>query len=153
MKRPWRRALLLAALAAAPSLARGAPSCSFAVGSDLGFGPYDPFSTAPRDAVSTLLYRCPPGQLMRISLDRGLAGSFAARELRQGAEVLRYNLYLDAARTVVWGDGSGGSSAGPGVQVHGPGGTTTAYVFGRIAPAQDAVAGAFADTIRVTFEL
>ncbi len=153
MKRPWRRALLVAALAAVPSLARAAPACTFAVGSALAFGPYDPFATTPRDATSTLVYRCPPGRLVRITLDRGLGGSFAARELRQGVEVLLYNLYLDAARTVVWGDGSGGSAPGPGVEVRGAMGTTTAYVFGRIPAAQDAAAGPYADTIRVSFEL
>lgn len=152
MKRPWHRALLVAALAT-PSLASGAPTCTFAVGSALAFGPYDPFATAPRDATATLVYRCPPGRLVRITLDAGLTGTFAAREMRQGAEVLRYNLFLDAARTVVWGDGSGGSAAGPGVEVRGALGTTTAYVFGRIPAAQDAAAGAYGDTIRVSFEL
>jgi spore coat protein U-like protein len=153
MKRPGLRLLLLAALGAAPVAARAAPTCSFAAGNPLAFGPYDPFATAPRDATSTLVYRCPPGQGVRITLDAGASGSFATRELRQGSEVLRYNLYLDAARTVVWGDGTGGSSAGPGVTSRGPGGVTTAWVFGRIFAAQDPVAGAYGDTIRVTFEL
>lgn len=152
MKRPWHRALLVAALAT-PSLASGAPTCTFAVGSALAFGPYDPFATAPRDATAALVYRCPPGRLVRITLDAGLTGTFAAREMRQGAEVLLYNLFLDAARTVVWGDGSGGSAAGPGVEVRGALGTTTGYVFGRIPAAQDAAAGAYGDTIRVSFEL
>ena len=147
------RLLFLAALAAAPSLALAQASCNFAVGSALAFGPYDPFATSPRDAASALVYRCPPGQSVRISLDRGLSGSFASREMRQGSESLLYNMYLDAARTVVWGDGTGGTSTGPGVAVRGPGGTTVAWVFGRIPAAQDAVAGAFGDTIRVTFQL
>lgn len=156
MKRLLRHApfvAALAALAAHPPLARAAPVCTFAVGSALAFGPYDPFATAPRDATAVLVYRCPPGRLVRITLDAGLTGSFAARELRQGAEVLLYNVYLDAARTVVWGDGTGGSSAGPGVEVRGALGTTQAYVFGRIPAAQDAAAGPYSDTIRVSFEL
>ena len=83
----------------------------------------------------------------------GLAGSYAARALSMGNERLLYNLYLDAARTIVWGDGTGGSQAGPGVTTHGAGGTTTAYVFGRIKAGQDVAVGVYADTIRVTFQL
>jgi spore coat protein U-like protein len=70
-----------------------------------------------------------------------------------GAERLLYNLYLDAARTIVWGDGTGGSQTGPMVTTRGAGGTTTAYVFGRIPAGQDVAAGVYGDTIRVTFEL
>lgn len=152
MKRLARRALLLAALAAAPGAVRSAPTCAFGVASALDFGPYDPLAASPTDGTSTLSYQCPPGQKVRISLDPGSSGSFGAREMRQGVEALQYNLYLDAARTVIWGDGTGGSAVGPGVTTR-SGGTTTAWVFGRIPAGQDAVAGAFSDTIRVTFEL
>lgn len=161
---PRRASTVLAALAAA-ALARGAAAappvdppgggraCSFGVAGALAFGAYDPLSSAHADSSSTISYRCPASQPVRISLDAGLAGSFAARALTQGAERLLYNLYLDAARTVVWGDGTGGSQAGPGVTSRGALGTTSAWVFGRIPAGQDAVAGTYGDTIRVTFEL
>ena len=155
MKRPLRRAASCAALAlaaAAPLAARGAPACAFGAANAFAFGSYDTFATAPLDGSSTITYQCPPGQPIRITLDAGSAGTFASRAMRQGAEVLLYNLYLDAARTVVWGDGTGGSSIGPGVTTR-AGRTTTAWVFGRIPPGQDAVPGAYGDTIRVTFEL
>ena len=142
-----------AAAALAPSAARAAPTCSFGVANALAFGVYDPLAAASTDSSSTLSYRCPPGQPLRISLDAGLTGSYAARELRMGGERLLYNLYLDAARSIVWGDGTGGSQVGPGVITRGAGGTTTAYVFGRIPAGQDPVAGVYGDTIRVTFEL
>jgi spore coat protein U-like protein len=116
---------------------------------------YDPLAAAHADSSATMSYKCPPGQPVRISLDGGLSGtaSFAERALTMGNERLLYNLYLDAARTIVWGDGTGGSRVGPGVTTRGALGTTTAYVFGRIPAGQDAVAGAYGDTIRVTFEL
>ncbi len=145
--------LAAAALALAPAAARAVPTCSFGVAGALAFGVYDPLSASNADSSSTLSYRCPQGQPLRISLDAGLAGSFAAREMTMGSERLRYNLYLDAARTIVWGDGTGGSQVGPGVVSHGASGTTTAYVFGRIPAGQDAAAGTYGDTIRVTFEL
>ncbi len=142
-----------AAAALAPVAARGAPTCSFGVANALAFGAYDPLAAAPMDSSSTMTYRCPAGQPLRISLDAGLAGTFAARALTMGSERLLYNLYLDAARTIVWGDGTGGSQVGPGVTTHGAGGTTTAYVFGRIPAGQDVPAGVYGDTIRVDFQL
>lgn len=150
MKRPLFLLALVAA--AAPCAGLAAPKCTFGAAAALGFGSYDPLSTSPVDGTSTLTYQCPPGQEVLITLDAGSSGTFTARTMRQGAEVLRYNLYLDAARTSVWGDGSGGSYAGPGVTTR-AGPSTTAWVFGRIAAGQDAVAGAYSDTIRVTFEL
>ncbi len=154
--RALRRAstvLAVAAAALAAPAARAAPTCSFGVANALAFGVYDPLSTADTDSSSTMSYRCPAGQLVLISLDAGLAGSFAARALSMGNERLLYNLYLDAARTIVWGDGTGGSQTGPGVTTHGAGGTTSAYVFGRIKAGQDVAVGVYADTIRVTFQL
>jgi spore coat protein U-like protein len=145
--------LVLAAAALAPAAARAAPTCSFGVAGALAFGVYDPLAAAHADSSSTLSYRCPRGQGVRISLDRGLTGSYAAREMRQGEERLLYNLYLDAQRSIVWGDGTDGSRAGPGVITHGAMGTTTTYVFGRIPAGQDVVAGVYGDTVRVTFEL
>lgn len=146
-------ALLAAAAALAPSRALGVPTCSFGVAGALSFGVYDPLAATPTDSSSTMSYRCPKGQPVQISLDAGLAGSFAARALTLGTERLLYNLYLDAARTIVWGDGTGGSQSGPGVTTHGAGGTTTVYVFGRIPAGQDVAAGTYGDTIRVTFQL
>ena len=72
---------------------------------------------------------------------------------RDDASRARRQFVVDAARTAVWGDGTGGSQAGPGVIARGALGTTTAWVFGRIPAGQDAVAGTYGDTIRVTFEL
>lgn len=155
MKRPLLRAAaraVLAVAAASPLVARGAPTCAFGAANAFAFGPYDTFATAPLDGTSTLTYECPPGQAIRITLDAGSAGTFGSRTMRQGAEALLYNLYLDAARTVVWGDGTGGSAIGPGVTTR-AGRTTTAWVFGRIPAGQDAVPGSYGDTIRVTFEL
>ncbi len=145
--------LALAWAAVAPAPAVAAPTCAFGVAGALAFGVYDPLASAPTDSSSTMSYRCPPGQPIQISLDAGLAGSYAARALTMGTERLLYNLFLDAARTMVWGDGTGGSRVGPGVTTHGAGGTTTVYVFGRIPPGQDVVAGTYGDTIRVTFQL
>lgn len=154
-RRAWHVHARAAALALVlvPGAGWAAPTCAFGVANALAFGSYDPLAAAPADSTSTISYRCPKGQDVRILLDFGLGAAAPWRELRQGTETLRYNLYLDAQRTIVWGDGTAGSQAGPGAIARGASGTTSAYVFGRIPAAQDAVAGVYSDTIRITFEL
>jgi len=158
LARPRTSAHVLALLAAlallgAPAPAAGQQTCSIASATALSFGAYDPLAAAALDSTSQLVYRCPPSPQIRISLDAGGAGAFTMRAMRRGADVLLYNLYLDPARTIVWGDGTGGSSIGPQVTVKGAGGTVTAYVFGRMPAGQDPAPGTYADTIRVTFDL
>ena len=69
--------------------------------------------------------------------------------MRSGGNSLSYNLYLNAARTTIWGDGSGGTS------VHGPVaapllGSVTVNVFGRITARQNVGVGAYSDVIVAT---
>lgn len=151
-----RTACLAAALAAgalAPERA-GAQSCSFTSATAIAFGAYDPFSAAPADSTGTLSWRCPPGQgTPRILLGTGSSGTFAWRELRQGVEALRYNLFLDAARTQVWGDGSGGTFVGPDRVRGGGGGVRQTTVYARIPAGQDPRVGTYTDVVVVTFVL
>ncbi len=63
-----------------------------------------------------------------------------------GASALQYNLYLDAARTTIWGNGSGGTST-----LNAPsGGNQTVSVYGRVFPLQDVSVGICSDSILVT---
>ena len=66
-----------------------------------------------------------------------------------GSFQLGYNFYLNASRTVVWGDGTGGSQvsggkAQPGQQ------TFSLPVYGRVFPGQSVGAGAYSDNVLVT---
>ena len=46
-----------------------------------------------------------------IALNVGTGGgTYATRTLANGANTLNFNVYSDAARTTIWGDGSGGSA-------------------------------------------
>lgn len=160
MKRPLPQRLTAAAaaLAAAASWAvldardtRAAPApCSVTVGSAIGFGAYDPFSPAPLDSTGTVvLEACAPGQVT-ISIGTGQSGSYALRAMRgPGTEVLEYNLFLDASRTRVWGDGTAGTSRWPSPSSD-RGRQLTVYA--RVFPGQDVPAGAYADTITVTID-
>ncbi|MDR7993823.1 spore coat U domain-containing protein [Thermosynechococcus sp. TG252] len=80
----------------------------------------------------------------------GNAGRFTPRQMTSGRERLDYNLYIDAARTQIWGDGTGGSSLRTLVPVnHAP---TTLEIFGRIPTRQFVPAGIYSNTIVVTLE-
>jgi spore coat protein U-like protein len=90
-----------------------------------------------------------------VALSPGVAGNFSPRRLAAGSARLDYNLFRDAGRTQVWGNGTSGSflvtgnlRVGPG---QGNGTRTNAHdIFGRVPAQQDAAAGAYADTIVVT---
>jgi spore coat protein U-like protein len=65
-----------------------------------------------------------------------------------GAAALSYNLYLDAARISVWGDGSGGTSTyGP---LQPAEGSTSIPIYGRAPGGQNASPGNYSDTVVVT---
>lgn len=141
--------MLLPALAAIAALASGqaAGRCTVRSATGVAFGAYDPIganATLPRDAAGQIGYRCRRASPL-VSLSAGSAGSFRPRQLRQAARVLTYNLYRDAGRTEIWGDGSPGTFT-----VIGPRGNRTIPIYGRLFPGQPAAAGAYADTIVAT---
>ena len=75
-------------------------------------------------------------------------------DLSSGMNTLSYNLYADAGRTSVWGDGTGGSVAVESsvlLDVLGWAPTQSFTVYGRIGAGQTgAVPGSYADTVSVT---
>lgn len=138
-------ALAVAALLAAPRQAAAAPPCRATIAGTLVFGVYDVFSPAPLDSSVRLVLTCAASQAPQVLISKGNSSTFAARELRAGSDVLRYNLYLDAARTRVWGDGTEGSLFwAP------PRGNAQATIWARVPPLQDAAAGDYSDTLVVT---
>jgi spore coat protein U-like protein len=62
-----------------------------------------------------------------------------------GSDQLNYNLFVDASRVVVWGDGSGGSST-----VALTAAAADIPVYGRVPGGQNVPAGSYIDTIVVT---
>lgn len=139
-------ALLLVAL----PLPAVAQQCSFDTLTSIAFGVYDPLAAAPNDSVGSLAVRCSPRSTLTLEISPGSSGGFALRTLRQGLDALGYNLYREAARVSVWGDGTGGSQvvvvpdSGP------PGNPTNVFVYGRIPAAQWVAAGGYTDTVVLT---
>lgn len=131
---------------------RAQGQCSFtAIPGPFSFGPYSPLGPSPLDSAATIGIQCNPGSSGLISVDLSPGnGSYAARFMLSGSERLYYNLYLDAARTVVWGNGTGGTGH---FTVNKPKGDwlyATITVYGRVFPGQDVLPGLYQDTITVT---
>jgi hypothetical protein len=88
------------------------------------------------------------GVFIRIQLNRGSSASFNPRTLQNGTEILNYNLYLDSARTSIWGDGTGGTidfTDTAAVLF-----SKTATIYGRVPAGQDAGTGNYSDSLVAT---
>lgn len=145
--RPTCAALTLLAALLAPGVAR-AGNCRIQSAPTLGFGAYNPFSPTPNDALATVSYDCNGanvGPAVIITLSAGGSGNPGQRLLRSGPSTLAYNVYADAQRTVVFGDGA----AYPGVSGV-DGRNQTVALFGRIPAAQLVNRGAYTDTLTLT---
>jgi spore coat protein U-like protein len=147
----WRRTLLHSraevemptlrhiALAAAlallvlPAPTRAAGNCKISTGAALAFGTYSPFATTDLDVNGSVSYDCNSPTSPVLSLSRGNSPGFLRRQMTQGANVLEYNVYTDASRTVVFGDGSGVTRVIPGVDAKGQ----VLPLFGRIFAGQN----------------
>ncbi|MDB5580994.1 MAG: spore Coat Protein domain protein [Bradyrhizobium sp.] len=108
------------------------------------FGSYDTLSPSAVESVGNISVACDATTSFTIALDTGI-GSFAQRTMAGNAVPLRYNLYVDATRLIVWGDGSGSTGT---VSSTATGGNFA--VYGRIPAGQNVTAGSYSDTIVVT---
>ena len=81
--------------------------------SGLSFGRYTPGTPLSNDSTATLSLTCssPAPMPMPVRLSIALEGAAAPRQLAgTGGHGLRYQLYVDAARSIPWGDGTGGTA-------------------------------------------
>jgi spore coat protein U-like protein len=139
-------ALALASALVAPGITRAAPPCNVSVAGTLAFGTYDVFATTALDTSAILTLNCPAGgPTLYVTISKGNSASYAARELRSGSDVLRYNLFLDPGRTQVWGDGTEASSVW-----YPPKKNAQTTIWGRVPAAQDVAGGSYGDTLVIT---
>jgi spore coat protein U-like protein len=139
-------ALVLACWLAGTSSARA--GCTLSA-TGVAFGAYSVFSSGPSDSTGSVSYYCDKHETyIVIALGRGGESSFS-RKLRGGAEQLSYNLYLDATRSAVWGDTTGGTTVYYNPQApHKK--QVTVTVYGRIPSGQDVAVGTYSDSIVAT---
>lgn len=121
-------------------------------GSTLSFGGnLDPLQvTGPVDAATNLSVTCTNTTPYNVALSAGTnaggPGAFGARTMKSGTNSLPYQLYLDAGRTQVWGDGNAsGTYSGTG-----SGSAQLLTVYGRLPSLAGVAPGNYNDTVTVT---
>src|ERR1700730_11048811 len=105
-KQDWHSAvvalMLLAALAPAPAHAGGGASCSLST-TPLAFGNYVPSSRSASDFTATITLSCTASGTTPVPIHATITvistGGPSGRRLSDGAHGLRYQVYIDPART------------------------------------------------------
>jgi spore coat protein U-like protein len=115
--------------------------------SDLQFGAYTAQSGTPLQGTTLLRATCTPNTTYYVGLDQGQSpgATVNQRKMVSGASNLNYQLYSDAAHTVIWGNTTGTDT----VTGVGSGLTQDHTVFGSIPASQVVAAGDYSDTITV----
>jgi spore coat protein U-like protein len=118
------------------------------------FGAYDVFVAAPLDSTGTVTVTCdqaPPPDVVIAIGPSGTSGAFIPRQMRSASspDRLNYNLFTNAGRSTVWGNGAPGTSTVflKNVPKNRPVVTT---IYGRIPPGQDGSVGTYSDSLTVT---
>lgn len=144
---------LIASLHGAASASCFLCSCSVAT-NNLAFGSYTPTASSPRDANATVTVTCTSVLEIfgsaDIAISAGTSTNQTSRQMANGTRRLNYNVYRDAARTQVWGNGSGGTGTVTvplnGIILF----SSSATAYGRIPAGQWVGAGSYSDSLIVT---
>ena len=117
----------------------------------VAFPAYDPIianASANDDGTGTVTIACTKGTVATIGLGLGANALVSQRRMKDaGTDYLNYALYLDSARTTIWGT----TSPNLLTPVAAPDKTPRAFtVYGRIPSAQDVPAGSYSDTVVAT---
>jgi len=134
----------------APAPARAACTIS-TVG--VAFGAYNSLAATPDDGTGTVEAACHPSdQSPIVEFGSGQSGTALARRMSGGTDMLDYNLYTDVNRTIVWGDGTSGSTAVTLTDGIVTSGTRrfSRTIYGRIPAGQQVGEGVYTDTLMVT---
>jgi spore coat protein U-like protein len=143
-----RIAAVAAVLFASGAARLEAAQCSIST-TPVVFGTYNVFSSAPVDSTGTVSYQCNGGaKNVLLTMTRGQSVTYLPRQLEKGSEKLTYNLFLDAARTTIWGDFSAGTGGYSNVDPPNKQ-DFNVTVYGRIPAGQDISAGSYSDTVTV----
>ncbi len=148
---------LLLSIILLPDVASAKRTCRISV-SPVNFGTYTPGTANDVDTVGQIAVRCRGrsgrGQPTSYALliDGGLSANSADRRMQNGLSNLAYNLFQDAARMIIWGDGSGGTA--PVFQAIGRRGLFRRQhnIYGRTFAGQYPETGIYGDNTLVTLE-
>lgn len=121
-------------------------ACSTLTANTMAFGNQNILASTV-DATASVSLVCTNSTPFTISFDKGINGtSTLDRQMRGGPanEAVTYQLYQDAARTVIWGETTDArSGTGSGV-------AQAFTVYGRVPAQTTPAGGSYSDTITVT---
>jgi spore coat protein U-like protein len=118
---------------------------------DVVFGTHSVFSPAPLEVATGFEVRCRPWTDASVTFTRGSnSASYDPRTMSNGTELVNYNLFTDASMTLIWGDGTGGSTDYPLFNATPQNKVFTESIYGRVFPGPDVAAGTYTDTITAT---
>lgn len=120
-------------------------TCAISASSAISFGAYSVFNASPTDSTGTIVFVC-TGAAGPVSISLTGTQATGSRSLKNGADLLTYNVFTDASRTRPWGDGTFGSTP---ATFSTPVDNTpvTATMYGRIFARQDVSFGAYSDSL------
>jgi spore coat protein U-like protein len=145
--------LVLGTLAFFPAspAASAVSRCSIMNSAGVSFGVYNSHHAAPLDSAGSVAVECvgvAASDTVTIAIGRSRHGTFIPRMMSGPSSRFEYNLYLDAARTTVWGDGTSGTSTYVLRPVDGQ--TVSVPIFGRIPAHQNLPPGVYSDLLILT---
>lgn len=127
-------------------------ACYFYTATNLNFGNYDVSAPTPIDSTFMFGIFCTANtNNVIVSIGQSQWGGINPRRMKHTTltDDLNYNLYSDAARTIIWGDGTGRTSPVyiSRVRAFRP---VRLTVYGRLFAGQDVSVGNYTDTVILT---
>lgn len=111
----------------------------------MNFGVFSLPNAAVINAQTAIYVKCTNALPYTVTLSKGNSGDFALRRMGSSPNKIDYNIYRDSARTLIWGDNTGGYS---GVSETGNGNQQTHTAYARMPALQASIApGSYVDTI------
>jgi len=112
----------------------------------VNFGAYDQTDGNSLQATGSIRVECTTQTLSVVQLDlgRNSDGNFNQRRMQKGDHYLDYNLYIDAACTKIWGDGTSNTFTQTG--------KNNVIVYGKIPAGQKIPSGIYSDTVTIIVE-
>lgn len=114
----------------------------------------NPIDIASAANAGSISLRCTPSTLVKIDIDSGLysggaVGSGRAMKHATQSGTLKYQLYQDGVRTVIWGNGSNG---GQSLTLTADGTQQSVTIYARLFSQPNIpAAGQYSDTVVITF--
>jgi spore coat protein U-like protein len=122
--------------------------------SGIAFGAYDVIFDRPRDSTAVIRLGCHDEGPQEVRLGLGpsaVSGTVFSRRLARvgGGGSLEYNLFMDPARSLVWGEDASG---GPALRVVVPGrdAPQQVLVYGRVFGGQEPRPGQYTDSVAIS---